>query len=193
MIELTAELAWNGIKNYYDSNRKKHCKEINFNPNTKESFIKTYVTEYDKIMKSYMDKSVNILDRHKQAAILIHCTIACEVITPSKNIDDDEIFIGVQQIALLLGLSFMKDCLNEILKKNNLKLIKHYTFPVAFSCATNYFDILTRDLYLQSHEDNSVYILFLAHLLFFVEYLTLKENDIDDSALREWNKNSEID
>lgn len=146
MIKHTAEIAWKAIKNYYASTRKSHCKEMDFNLDAKELFIETYIAKYNEIMDVYMDKSVEILDRHKQAAILIHSTIACEVITPSKTVNEDEIFVGVQQVALLLGLSFMKDCLNDILKKHNLKLIERYTFPVAFSCPTDYFDILTRDL-----------------------------------------------
>lgn len=188
MIRRTAELAWDGLKEYFESVQKTHCKGMTLNRNARESFINAYIEKYNEVKDEYMDESVEVLDRHKQAAILIHCVISCEVIVPSKNIEEDKIFVGVQQVALLLGFSFMKDCLNEILKNHGLPTIKRYTFPVAFSCPTDYFDILTRDLYLQTHNDDAVYILFLAHLLFFIEYLTLKDNKIDDSALREWDK-----
>ena len=133
-----------------------------------------------------MDASVQSLDRHKQAAILIYATVCCNVFSPGRELDDDEIFVGEQQVALLLGLSYMKDRLNDILKKNNQKTIKEYVFPKAFSCATDYFDILTRDLYLQDHRDNEIYILFLSHVLFLIEYYTLREYGVDDSVLREW-------
>lgn len=185
---ITAELAWRAIEGYYKNNRNGHCKEIKFNRTVKDSFIKMYKDNYDAILETYMDESVEALDRHKQSAILIHCTIACKIFTPSRPLNEDEIFIGAQQIALMLGLSYMRDCLNDILQKNGMKTVDHYKFPVAFSCSTEYFDILTRDLYLQSHKDNSVYILFLAHVLFFIEYITLKDHGIDDSVLREWDK-----
>lgn len=185
---ITAELAWRAIESYYKKNRNGHCKEITFNKSVKESFARTYKYNYESIMEKYMADSVEILDRHKQSAILIHSIIACKVFTPSRPLNKDEIFIGEQQIALMLGLSYMKDCLNDILQKNGIETIERYEFPVAFSCSTKYFDILTRDLYLQDHKDDTVYILFLAHLLFFIEYLTLKEKGIDDSVLREWDK-----
>lgn len=187
MIRHTAEIAWNAIEKFFSSNQKRACKGMLLNRDAKDSFIDTFENKYNEIMNCYMDESVKVLDRHKQAALLIHCTISCDVITPQENVKDDEIFVGAQQIALLLGLSFMKDCLNEILKKHNLKTIKQYSFPVAFSCSTNYFDILTRDLYLQSHKDDAVYILFLSHLLFFIEYLTVKEVGLDENMLREWS------
>lgn len=185
---ITAELAWRAIESFYKKNRNGYCKEISFNNNTKEIFAQTYQHNYDAIMKIYMDDSVKILDRHKQSAILIHSIVACKVFTPSRPLNKDEIFIGEQQIALMLGLSYMKDCLNDILTAHGKETIERYQFPIAFSCETDYFDILTRDLYLQSHKDDSVYILFLAHVLFFIEYLTLKEKGIDDSVLREWTK-----
>lgn len=189
MVRRTAEIAWNAIEEFYSLSQNSSCKGMCLNRGAKDLFIDTFENKYYEIMNCYMDKSVEVLDRHKQAAILIHCTISCDVITPREVVSDDEIFVGAQQVALLLGLSFMKDCLNEILKKHNLKTIKRYTFPVAYSCSTDYFNILTRDLYLQSHKDDAVYILFLSHLLFFIEYLTVRESGLDESVLREWSTN----
>lgn len=185
----TPELAWNAIEAYYTRKQETRCKDMYFNRNARESFIQAFNKKYDEIMDQYMDSSVESLDRHKQAAILIYCTINCNVFSPNRALENDEIFIGEQQVALLLGLSFMKDRLNELLKKGNQRTIEKYALPEAFSCSTKYFDILTRDLYFQSHKEDSVYILFLAHVLFLIEYISLKENHIDDTVLREWPSN----
>lgn len=186
----TPELAWAAIENYYESERDNHCRDVVFHRDAKDNFIDTFKIKYRDILEKYMDSSVKSLDRHKQAAILIYCTISCGVFSPSRKLEKDEIFVGEQQIALLLGLSFMKDRLNDILRENNQATIKKYIFPKAYSCKTEYFDILTRDLYLQTHKDSSVYLLFLAHILFFIEYLTIQDTQIDEDILREWKRNS---
>jgi hypothetical protein len=124
-----------------------------------------------------MNDSVKELDRHKQAAILLYCTIKNRLFIPAVKPKKNEVFVGCEQIGLLLSLSYMKDMLNEVLKEINEKPIERYILPQAFSCSTEYFDILTRDLYLQEHEDDGVYVLFLAHVLFLIEYNTLKEID----------------
>lgn len=186
----TPELAWAAIEDYYVSEQNGHCRDVVFHREAKACFVDTFKIKYKEIMEEYMDSSVESLDRHKQAAILIYCTTSCGIFTPCRELTKDEIFVGEQQIALLLGLSFMKDRLNDILKENNQPVIEKYVFPKAYSCKTEYFDILTRDLYLQTHRDSSVYLLFLAHILFFIEYLTLCNTEIDDNILREWNSNS---
>lgn len=186
----TPQLAWTAIKEYYEENKNDACAEMTFDNGSMSNFVNLFTKKYDEVMDRFMDDSVESLDRHKQASILILCTIECKVLSPIRRISEDEIFIGEQQIAFLLGLSYMKDRLNEILEANGQKPIEKYQFPNAFSCATEYFDILTRDLYLQTHKDDSVYILFLSHVLFLIEYYTIKELGVDMNVLREQRTNT---
>ncbi len=189
-MKKTPEFAWDAIVEYF--NIKKNSSEwanVILDTSVQKAFIDTFVDSYNKILHNYMDKSVKYLDRHKQAAILIHCIIKCNIFKLGKELKSDEIFVGAEQMALLVGLAYMKDRLNEILSVKKIKPIDSYVMPTVLSCQTEYFDILTRDLYLQNYTDSSVYILFLAHLLFLLEYQTLREKRIDIEQLKEWNKN----
>ena len=175
----TPTLAWNAIKNYYEKYKNNSLSRVNFKYDSKENFINTFEAKYNEIKTSYMRSTIGNLDRHKQAAILLYCTIKNKVFEYNDKIESDKIFVGCEQVGLLLCLSYMKDMLNNILEEINEKPIDKYTFPTAFSCETEYFDILTRDIYLQGYKDDGVYILFLANILYFIEYDTLKEINPD--------------
>lgn len=181
----TPQYTWDSIADYYNTKINGKYYGVKFNYKNKDKFVEYFKAEYNNIMKDYMKNTVKTLDRHKQAAILIADIIENKVVYSELNDDENRIFIGTEQIALLFGLSFMRDSLNNILKQKHLKEIKEYSFPEPMSCKTTYFDVLTRDLYFQEHNNNSVYILFLSHILFQIEYLTLKENGIDPKILRE--------
>ena len=187
-MKKTPEFAWDAIVEYYTIKKNSsEWKDVILDTKVRETFIESFVDSYKNILDCYMDKTVECLDRHKQAAILIHCIIKCNIFTLNRELGDDEIFVGAQQVALLVGFAYMKDRLNEILSAHKLKTIDRYILPTALSCQTRYFDILTRDLYLQSYVDDSIYILFLAHVLFLLEYQTLKEKCIDIEQIKEWN------
>lgn len=171
----TPILAWNAIKNYYEKNKNSSLSKVTFKDDSKESFIEDFEAIYNEIKKSYMISTKGNLDRHKQAAILLYCTTKNKVFGYNGKVDSDKIFVGCEQVGLLLCLSYMKDMLNNILEEINEKPIDRYIFPTAFSCQTEYFDILTRDIYLQGYKDAGVYVLFLSNILYFIEYNTLKE------------------
>lgn len=181
----TPQYAWDSISDYYDIKIKGKYYGVKFNSPKRDEFIEYFRTEYNNIMNDYMKNNVHTLDRHKQTAILISDIIQNEIIY-SEYTEKNQIFIGTEQVALLFGLSFMRNKLNEILRQKKLTEIERYIFPEPMSCKTPYFDVLTRDLYFQKHKNNSVYILFLAHILFQIEYWTLKENGIDPKKLKEW-------
>lgn len=184
-MDNTPQYAWDSISDYYDIKIKGKYYGVKFNLPKKDEFIEYFRIEYNNILNNYMKSSVHTLDRHKQTAILISDIIQNEVIY-SEYTEKNQVFVGTEQVALLFGLSFMKDKLNELLRQKKLKEIKQYIFPEPMSCKTSYFDVLTRDLYFQKHNNNSVYILFLSHILFQIEYWTLKENGIDPKNLKEW-------
>lgn len=173
-MKATPSLAWNAMRDYYDKHKDDSLSNVNFQRNSKDAFIKDFEEKYKEILNFYMDSKDGDLDRHKQAAILLYCTLKNKLFKYNGKVDPDKIFVGCEQMGLLLCLSFMKDMLNNILKEIDEKPINEYVFPEAFSCKTEYFDILTRDIYLQNYKDSGVYILFLSNILFFIEYTTLE-------------------
>lgn len=175
----TPILAWNALKNYYEKNKNGSLANVTFKDDSKESFVLDFETKYNEIKKLYMSTPEGNLDRHKQAAILLYCTTKNKVFGYKGEIDNDKIFVGCEQLGLMLCLSYMKDMLNNILEEINEKKIDKYIFPTAFSCQTEYFDILTRDIYLQGYKDAGVYILFLSNIFYFIEYNTLKDINPD--------------
>lgn len=183
-MDNTPQFTWDSIVDYYNLKIRGKYYGVKLNIQQKDKFIEYFKVEYNNIMNNYMKNSVHTLDRHKQTAILISDIVQNDIIY-SDYIENGQIFIGAEQVALLFGLSFMRDKLNEVLRQKNIQEIKQYIFPEPMSCKTPYFDVLTRDLYFQKYHDNSVYILFLSHVLFQIEYWTLKENGIDPRKLRE--------
>lgn len=180
----TPILAWEAAKKYYEEFKDSIFVDVRFNSSAKSNFIEDFKNQYNDIKTNYMDKAVVSLDRHKQAAILINCMIKNRILSSNRKLAKSELFIGSEQIALLVGLAYMKDRLNELLKETNQQPIQKYSLPEAISCDTEYFDILTRDLYLQNHKDDAVYIFSLSHILFLIEYQTLKDNGIDIEKLK---------
>lgn len=180
------ESAWNALVDFYYLNIENKYDNINFDFSKKTDFERYFINEYKNIYEKYMDSNTDFLDRHKQAAILISDVIKNKVFFETSHNDDENIFIGLHQIAILLGISYMLDSLNEILKKNGYsQKVDSYNFPKAMSCNTSYLDILSRDLFFQDYKDNGVYILSLAHILFMIEFYTLKLLGIDTKILKE--------
>lgn len=169
--------AWDAMYVYYMEHKDKELEGIRFNNSVKSQFIEDFVFLYNDIKKTYMSAEARELDRHKQAAILLHCTIKNEVFKHDGKVPSGKIFVACEKVGLMLSLSFMLDLLNKKLAQINENRIEKYVLPKAFSCDTDYFDILVRDLYLQGHKDDGVYILFLAHILYLIEYNTLYERN----------------
>lgn len=178
------EAVWETMTDYYEKKVKFENPEIIFNKNQKDLFFKKFENEYYSLLNGYMKNSCPGLDRHKQTAILIKSIVDENLFTaPNKN---GKIFIGCEQIALIIGIYYMLTELNKALADKGVnQKITQYVFPNALACNTKYFDILTRDLYFQKHDNNSVYVLLVSHILFLIEYLTLKENGITPEILSE--------
>ncbi len=68
-------------------------------------------------MKKYMDDSVNDLDHHKVAALIIVSLLKTDAIQ-YENLDENCIFIGSELLSLKVGLAYMVGKLNEKLSAN---------------------------------------------------------------------------
>lgn len=165
--------AWEAMREYYTEHKDNELSGVRFNLNSKSSYIDDFISQYNEIKRSYMNPNAKELDRHKQAAILLYCTIKNNVFLQDGKTPDKKIFVACEKIGLMVSLSFMKEELNSVLEEIKEEKIDKYILPEAFSCNTDYFDILVRDLYLQKHKDDGVYILLLAHILYLIEYNTL--------------------
>lgn len=153
--------------------------------NAREEYAETLRDKY-KLMMKFMKPSVSSLDRHKVASIIIASIIETDAVTYNKTIPEDSSFFAKYMIAVSVGLSYMLERLNVRLNGKGIKEIERYWFPEAFSCATPYFDIFSRNLYLtHEHTDWKINLLDMPEILFFIEYFTLKENEIEPGVLTE--------
>lgn len=148
---------------------------------TYEIFSKQFDELYAFIKETYMKTDTETLDRHKVASIIIISIIKSDVVK-YENLCEEDIFLGNQMIALNIGLSFMLNQLNNILNKYNKK-IDDYFFPEPFSCDTDYFDVMVRNLYFATY-DYVLNPLELSEKLFLFEYITLQKNNIDLKLLK---------
>lgn len=189
-MDKTAKYAWKGLKECFDAKIKPNYKEIEFDETKKEQFVKRFNDYYKKIKIDYMTKETKILDRHKQAAILICCVLEENIIN-SKDIPKGKIFVGKYSLALSLGLAFLCDRLNERLEENKIfEKITDLTDIEPFACPTTYFDVLFRNLYFEEREMNKVFVLTLANTLFLLEYIALIKKNIPLEKLREYNNDN---
>ncbi len=157
--------------------------QIYFDNDTYEKFSKGFQECYDDIKDNYMEKSVSALDRHKVAAIIIVSFITAEPLK-IRNLSEDKIFLGNENLAFEIGLSYMQHELNKILQKNGInQKIVQYKMPEAMACETYYIDIVCRNLY-HNKKRWGLNPLDLAERLFLIEYITLISEGIDPLRLR---------
>ena len=142
----------------------------------KGNYEKIYCDMEKAIKKDYMKPTVLYLDRHKTSAILIHSILKSKCIQYSKEIEEDEFFFGEYLIALSVGINYMLDRLNAVLKKkdNKKRQIEKIWLPdIVFSCDVPYFAIFARSIYFaykkESNEDCEINILEIAEKLFLQE------------------------
>lgn len=186
----TAEFMWSSMLDFYDKNKELYPGLI-FDYSKKNAFIKSFEKKYDIIKNNFMAANVDNLDRHKQAALLVDCAIDNKIFVCDK-VPRGKIFVGLYQFSLLMGLSYMKQRLNESLENFGFGKVEIFDFPEAITSNATYFDILTRELLLQDTNNKETYILFLANILFLIECRTLEKNNIDISKYKkEYQKRME--
>ena len=161
---------------------------VTFDLSRHDAFQEEFESSYKFIKNNYMQEEVSQLDRHKVAAIIVISFIESQAIRPKKTMKEGEtlVFMGDYYISLQLGLAYMLNRLNDKLKEKNSVTVEKYVMPEAMSCGTNYIDIMARNLYFANNNRNwRLNPLDLADRFFLLEYITLIENKIDISLLKE--------
>lgn len=177
------ESVWESIKKAQQLYSDKQHVNFDVSDIKKDSFSKKFQEAYDVMKKKYMSKDVVALDRHKVAALIICTIVDEEIVTYTKNLDPNYIFLGNEMVALSVGLSYMQRSLNDRLQELSInKKINGYHMPTAMACKTDYFDIFARNLYF-SKTNYVLNPLDIADKLFLIEYLTLKNEMIEPNLL----------
>lgn len=156
-----------------------------FDESKKDIFKDYFIDKYKKTKDDYMDPSVDFLDRHKVAALIIISILETHAIS-YDNLNEDYVFIGAELMALKVGLAYMVEKLNEKLSsRGEVKKIEKVIFPNAQSCNTPYIEIMCRNLY-YAKRDYVFNPLDLADRLFLVEYITLLSHGINPDILKDY-------
>lgn len=178
------ENVWDLLENEYNKYSQENP-NFRFDKAKKDCFKKLFSKEYDDVMNRYMDSSVEYLDRHKVAALIIVSILETNAIW-YENLNEDYVFIGAELLALKVGLAYMVEKLNEKLYSRGVdKKLEKINFPNAQSCNTSYMDIICRNLY-YAKTDYKLNPLDLADRLFLVEYIALSSEGIDPDILKDY-------
>ena len=158
---------------------------IKLNLSARDKFSDEFESSYQDILTQYMSDDVKALDRHKVAAIIIISLIKAEPLTIS-NLSDDKIFLGNENLAFQIGLSYMQHELNKVLMEKGLhRKISQYKMPEAIACETYYIDIVCRNLYFTKiRREWGLNPLDLSERLFLIEYITLVSEGIEPQKLK---------
>lgn len=179
------DVVWNMLKDAI-SQAKIKDEQVCYDDAAKSKFEALFHEKYEFVKENFMKESVETLDRHKVASIIIASLIETDVISYSGEVSQEQTFFGKYLIAVSVGLSYMQSRLNEILIKGNQPKIDRYLFPTAFSCTTPYFAIFARNLYFTHEKTNwQLNLLDMSEILFLIEYLTLVQKGIDINVLVE--------
>lgn len=178
------ENVWDLITDEYNKHYKENL-NFKFDQTKKNDFKQLFIQKYDFIMKTYMDSSVEYLDRHKVAALIIVSLLEINAIS-YDNLDEDCVFVGAELLSLKVGLAYMVEKLNEKLYSRGIeRKIEEFKFPKAQSCDTSYMDIMCRNLY-YAKRDYKLNPLDLADRLFLVEYIALSKEGLDPDVLKDY-------
>lgn len=176
--------AWELFEEEYTKYSEKNP-NLKLNKNRKNQFSEVFRQKYNHIKETYMDESVDNLDRHKVASLIIISMLEVSPVS-IENLDDKYVFIANELIALKTGLAYMVKRLNEKLSEKNIKQkVEKFIFPEAQSCNTSYMDIMCRNLY-YAKTDYKLNPLDLAERLFLVEYISLSKSGINPDDLKDY-------
>ncbi|MCM1038966.1 MAG: hypothetical protein NC314_08260 [Roseburia sp.] len=172
---------WNNVEIACDYAKSE---EIEFD-GTKRVIFEKKCRELIDIVEQYMNTSSETLDRHKMAAILIIAIIKAEPLVCKKK-HADSVFVANYVIAVEVGLSYMRELLNEILETLGENLIDKYFFPESWICENGYFRVFYRNLYFtNTNVEWELNPLDIAEKLFLLEYITLLKKGIAPTKLNE--------
>ena len=190
-MKQTVEAAWDVLAKACEK-AQKITPGITFNQDAYDECCSRFINWRDIILTKFMKDDVKELDRHKIAAILTVSIIQSNAISYEEQLNDDKVFFGQEVLAVQCGLTYMQDQLNRRLKEKGLQQIERYEMPVPFSCKTNYFYVIARNLYYEEHgtdlEGKKLWALNplqLANVYYFVELYTLEHLGINTELLKE--------
>lgn len=176
------EYTWEQFKEQCED-FKKNEKNLVFHDENYNVYDELFRNKYQDVLKRFM-KETTELDSHKQAALITICCLEADVIT--HEVDEGNISIIPEIIAVNVGMSYMNDRLNELLKKKRIeKRIPQYILPLAISCETPYMEIICRLLYYNKNEKDMCFnVLELSDRYFLLEYINLIQNGIEPYLLK---------
>lgn len=155
---------------------------ITFDQNKEEEY-KANINSLIGTVKQYMSDREKNLDRHKVAAIIMISIVKAAPLREKSN-DGVTTFVGNYVIAAEVGLSYMRQVLNEYLIKIAEPVIDKYYFPKSWTCPNDYFRFFYRNLYFSDMESRwGLNPLDIAEKLFLLEYITLQKNEINIKKL----------
>ena len=186
----TVQAAWDILKEAYEV-AKPNTPGLVFHSSKFDDCYHHFKKWRTLLLDRFMKPDVKALDRHKIAAILTISIIESKAISYEGSMEG-KIFLGTQLLAVSCGLSYMQTNLNKLLTLKNEKTIDKYIMPVPFSCETNYFDIIARNLYYEENGTDTsgeqlwrLNPLQLANTYYLIELYTLEHHHINTSILRE--------
>lgn len=183
-LMLFTQHLWKTIEDGMEVMRAKDS-QIVIKRDGKKVFENFFQEMYQEIKERYMDAETETLDRHKVAAILIIAVIKADILKSVSQ--ESRTFVGNYILASDSAFSYMLSELNRELEKKGQGKIAGYVFPEAFACRTDYYRIFYRNLYyIGQNKAWTFNPLDLSERLFLLEYLTLKENNIDTAVLKEY-------
>lgn len=149
----------------------------------KEEEYKENINQLINVVKKYMSDRGKNLDRHKIAAIIMVSIVKTAPFRQKSN-DETKTFVGNYVIATEVGLSYMRQLLNECLIEMGEPVIDKYYFPKSWTCQNDYFRVFYRNLYFSDMESSwGLNPLDIAEKLFLLEYVTLEKEGIDIKKL----------
>jgi len=145
----------------------------------KDGYIVACDVEYKKCKDENMNKSVQNLDRHKVAAILVIQGLTLDIVKRKDGNEADteeKIFIGKEKAILSCAISYLAQQINIIIRNSgrSFDLINRFILPTAFSCQTDYIDIMCRLLH-YGKKQSTLSVLDLADHFFLLEYIAIAE------------------
>ncbi len=173
----TTKAFWKAIETQCELLSKDEAK-LYLDEEKKHAYIEACDAAYKDCKEKIMAKSVENLDRHKVAAILVIMALELDVIKcDNLGQDPKRLFIGSEKVLVSCAISYLAQQVNHIIEKNassQVQRMNSFKLPVAFSCRTNYIDIMCRVLYYDKI-DNKLSLLDLADRFFLIEYIAIRE------------------
>lgn len=178
----TTNQFWNAVAREYRANKGAENLKLCLMEKLKDEYLRRCDERYRIYKEKFMKPGVKNLDRHKVASILAVEGIALNLIR-CEQVPEDQIFIGQEKILLKCALQFIIREFNSIIRTSQFASMQKFVLPEAFSCDTQYIDIMCRNLmYIKESKllDDPEHVLMvemeLAEKFFLLEYIAIRSS-----------------